>query len=356
MPRLPDETEPTVPNAAEYSGDRRRSLGPASAAVVALVHTPAAIIAMLLWAASTHDGRLGPMHETLVHCLPAAGATVLVSGVLLRRRGVHAAYRISALVAFATIFCIAFSRESAAQSWEWSEWAVILFTVLPVPLVFAVLMLVVRIPRGRLRLPAAWVAVAAVLLLIDGAMRYSEAQEEQEEAAAALAQYETLSVLDAPGWRLIHATDKSDFPELVYRDLLGRTVLLGSEPHPFPAEDDPEEGFSADVLAPEECGPGDEEPFEESCEARDGLLVAEMRSPSRDREITDDVDRWPFGWTEVRMASSDGRYVRLRSDSPGVDLVGLVGAVEETASTDPEASVSDASCLLRCPAWRNYPS
>ncbi|QVQ50903.1 hypothetical protein J4H86_18850 [Spiractinospora alimapuensis] len=198
--------------------------------------------------------------------------------------------------------------------------------------------------------------MTASLLLADSAMRLVEARGEREEAAAAFGEYSSVSVLNSSGWRLAHVHDESVFPEFVYRDWLGRTVLLGSEPVPLPDGGDSANAFDSDVLNPAECGaePG-VEPREERCEERDGVLVVTMRAALRDSMLADTKDRWPRGWTEVRMESPDGRYVRLRSDSPGVDLVALAGSVEEASVIDPEAKPEGAACVLRCPVWRHAP-
>lgn len=333
----------------------------ASAAVVALVYAPTMCVAMLLWLRQTYDGLPGPVAENASYLLPAAGVIVLVSGVLLRARGIRAPFLTSAFAAFATVFPIAFL---IAHNNYVPDWILPLFLTLPVPVAFVALKIGDRCSRARLRLPVAWAATAVILLLIDGAVRYPESQEQQLEAASALDSYDTVAVLDAPGWTLTHAYDESDFPELVYRDLLGRTVLLGSTQHPLPAQDEIEEdqtdgGFSTEVLEPGKCGtseeePSQEEPREEHCEEQEGLLVVDMLPPTADRLKTDGNGRWPAQWTEVRMEASDGRYIRLRTDSAGVDLVDLARATEVTAYNTPKETVAEASCLLRCPVWRNY--
>ncbi|PSK89699.1 hypothetical protein CLV63_12593 [Murinocardiopsis flavida] len=319
-------------------------------AAVAFAHTPVMTATIFTWLLLTSDGMPAPMSENLVHLLPAAGAVLLASGLYLKMRDVRHPFVLSALAALASIFCVAFCLEAHAAR-PTGGWT-LLFIAIPALLVFTALKIVARIPRDGLRLPAAMAAVAAMLLLIDGSMRYVEARGEQREASEQLLRYDTVAVLDAPGWTLTHAYASSDFPELVYRDLLGRTVLIGSTPHRLPAGQDTEESFSADVLAPEKCGTGTELPGEVRCEKRAGLLVVTMEPAYTDSELGDDEHRWPFGWTEVRTESADGRYVRLRSDAPGVDLVGLAGSIEEAAPTAPEAT--ETSCLLRCPVWRNY--
>ncbi|WP_017593700.1 hypothetical protein [Nocardiopsis potens] len=336
--------------------DPPRELRASDAAVAAFVHVPAASAAVLGWLMLVHSGYPAPMAENLLILLPVAGAAALASGTHFRVRSVPAPYRIGALAAFASAFCAAFGIDTGIWSTGRER---LLYLAFPVSLVFAALLAAARLPRGRLRVsPAwtsgtAWAVAAAVLLLVDGAVRHAEAQEEQRRAAAALRGYDTVAVLDAPGWRLAHAYHESDFPELVYRDLLGRTVLLGSAPGPLPEEAEEWE-LTADVLDPGKCGTGPGEPSEEECEVRAGMLVVEMEGASADRYLGDDTDRWPSGWTEVRTETADGRYVRLRSDSPGVDLVGLAGSIEEADPGDPRADAAEASCLLRCPVWRNY--
>ncbi|MBE3000446.1 hypothetical protein IDM40_17315 [Nocardiopsis sp. HNM0947] len=332
--------------------DAPRGLSTASAAVVALAHTPAASVGIFLWLMAMHTGRIEPMREHVVLLLPVAGATVLLSGKALKVREDPAPYWHSALVACATVFGTAIALENIER---FPGWVTFLLFVLPVPLVFAALTIGAHNPIGRLRLPTSWAAMAAMLLLVDGAMRYPQAQEEQLDATTALMSYDAVAVLDAPGWTLTHAYDRSVFPELVYRDPLGRTVLLGSTPGPLTEEDEHGEYLAADVPDPEHCTPGPWEMLRVlHCEVRDGVLVVEMEGATPDRLMADDNDRWPSGWTEARIETSDGRYVRLRTAAPAVDLVDLAGSIEGARPTDPEANVAEASCLLRCPVWRNY--
>lgn len=323
-----------------------------SAVVLAFAHTPVVTLAMLLWFELTNGKYAPPMWVPLLYVLPVAGAAAVVTGILLRRRGVHAPFGYGVFLAATTMLCVAFALDTFARESGWIVW---LFPVLPVPLVLALLKAGERIHRPGLRLLTLLGGMTVLLLLIDGALRYPEAQEQQHDATAGLSQYSRVAVLDAPGWRLVHAFDRAAFPELVYRDFLGRTVLLGSDPEPFPAKGDTAaDGFDAEILSLENCGMQTTDLSEDSCDVRSGMLVVTMSGAPRDRELADSRDRWPFGWTEVRTVSPDGRYVRLRSDSPGVDLAELARTIEHTEPTTPEANVDGAACALRCPVWRSY--
>src|SRR5690606_7064474 len=290
-----------------------RDLRISDAAAAALVHAPLASAAVLAWFTAVHSGYPAPMAENLLLALPAAGAAAFASGAGLKRRGAPAPYRLGALVGCAAMFCTAFGLQAGVR-FVGGEW--LLYLAFPVLPVFAALAAGACPPRGRLRSSpawtsgAAWAAAAVMLLVVDGGMRYTEARQERRAAAAALGEYGTVAVLDAPGWRLAHAYDGSVFPELVYRDLLGRTVLLGSTPEPLPEEGAGEGEPTADVLAPGKCGTEPGEPREEGCEVRSGMLVVEMAGAPVDRYLGDDTDRWPSGWTEVRTESAGGRYVR----------------------------------------------
>jgi hypothetical protein len=323
------------------------------ASVVAFLHTPVVTAALVLWLMLASDGYPEPMRENLLFLLPASVATALASSAILGLRGVRGSLWLGGLVALAATFGVAFTLEAHSQNYLLGDWSY-LFLALPVPLVLVALMIGARVPRERFRVLTAWAVVVAVLLITDSSMRYALAQLQQRDAFAALADYDTVAVLDAPGWTLTHAYAWSAFPELVYRDPLGRTVLLGSTRVPLAGDGD-SGGVTADMLANHTCTTGTEaDEFVVDCEVRSGLLVVRMEGAYTDREVSDDSDRWPFGWTEVRMEAADGRYVRLRSDSPGVDLVALAGAIDEVAPTAPEAAADKASCLLRCPVWLNH--
>ncbi|QVQ50904.1 hypothetical protein J4H86_18855 [Spiractinospora alimapuensis] len=118
--------------------------------VVALVHTPATMLAMVLWFLVAHEGYNEPIRENLVFFSPVAGGAAVASGVALRARRVRAPLGIGLLVGAAAILCVVFALESHIQVWGW---AVYLFLALPVPLVFVTLWLGGRVPRPGLRVP-----------------------------------------------------------------------------------------------------------------------------------------------------------------------------------------------------------
>lgn len=320
------------------------------AARVALVHTPIATAATalgtvgLLFLARPYDVTVGTAVGTAL--IPGA-IVALVMGVRMGERGVEYPAAVSGLVAVVSVGVSPFAV-LALEDPPQNLWALPLLLA-SVPAVLTAMLIGTGVRTIGNRRLAAWGTAVAMIFVAHGGLRYAEAQQEQEEAAAGLAGYTSVAVLDAPGWRFTHAYGKSDFPELVYRDWIGRTVLLGSTP-PAP---DPEQGdMSADTVL--SCGTDGAAPEVEECARRDGVLITRMRAAALDREHPDHVLQWPRGWREARVEFSEDRAARLRTAAPTVDLAELAGSIEERGIDDPEELVDEASCLLKCQNWRVY--
>ncbi|MDA2807642.1 hypothetical protein [Nocardiopsis suaedae] len=322
------------------------------AAIVAFLYTPIATVATVLGTVPLliTVTSVDPTAVSLTLRALAPGAVVMwIAGARLRERRVEHPYIVGGLVGLVSA-CVA--PAGLLLLWRPLDeiWALPI-VLSSAPAVFIAMLVGAGFRDTEYRRYAAWATVIAMAFVAHGGLRHAEAQEEQEEAAADLAGYSSVAVLDAPGWRFTHAYGKSGFTELVYRDWFGRTVLLGTTP---PAPDPESSGPTAAGLL--SCGPGEEltTVSVEECARRDGAIVTSMDPAYLDSEEPDHRLQWPHGWREARLEFPGERAARLRTDSWGVDLVELSHSIEEREIDDPEDLIDEASCLLNCQNWRDY--
>ncbi|MDA2810862.1 hypothetical protein O4J56_09470 [Nocardiopsis sp. RSe5-2] len=322
------------------------------AAVTAFLYTPAAAVATVLGTAGVFV--LTPSYDPTIDSLAMravvpAIAVALAAGAHLQRRRVEHPYAVGGLVglvsACAAPFGIEYVLDPPVPLWAP---AVVLAPALAV---FVAMVLGAGVRDMDHRRYAAWAAAVAMVFVARGGMHHVEAQDEQEEAAAGLAGYPSVAVLEARGWRFTHAYGKNGFTELVYRDWFGRTVLLGTTP---PDPDPEASGITADGLL--SCGPGERATTVrvEECVLREGVIITRMRAAHLDSEEADHRLQWPRGWREARVEFPGGRAARLRTDSWGVDLVDLSRSIGERGIDGPGELIGEASCLLNCQNWRDY--